>query len=114
MKVPPWIIVGFHHRDREDSQNLNKDNFFRLPVTSAQGIMGTEKHVDGSILLNWDHDDYSQGYGQNKETFRALTKDNTFQQFISDHDFKVDFGYKLYVFRIRHQKKMLQMLNQIN
>ena len=52
MKVPPWIIVGFHHRDRKDSQNLNKDNFFRLPVTSAQWIMTTEKHPDGSILLN--------------------------------------------------------------
>ena len=52
MKVRPWIIVGFNQRDREDSQNLNKDNFLRLPVTSAQCIMGTEKHPDGGILLN--------------------------------------------------------------
>ena len=43
MNVLIWIIVGFQQRSRQDSQNLNNDTFCRLPVTSAQCIIGTEK-----------------------------------------------------------------------
>ena len=45
MKVPIWIIVGFQQRDRQDSQNLNKDTFCRLPVVSAQCIVWTENFL---------------------------------------------------------------------
>ena len=38
--VPVWIILGFQQRDRQDSQNLNDDAFCRLPVASAQKIIG--------------------------------------------------------------------------
>ena len=41
MNVPPWIIIGFHQRDRQDSQNLNNDTFCRLTVVSAQCVIGT-------------------------------------------------------------------------
>ena len=66
MNVPIWIITGFQQRDRQDSQNSNNDSFCRLPVTSAQCIIGTEKYPDVGILLNYDDDDYSQGYSQIK------------------------------------------------
>ena len=110
MNVPIWIIIGFQQRDRQDSQNLNNDTFCRLPVVSAQCIIGTEKYPDVGILLNYDDDDYSQGYHQIKEAFRALTKDDILQPYISEADFRRsnaaanDIGYNLYVFDIRYQK----------
>ena len=110
MNVPIWVIIGFQQRDRQDSQNLNKDTFCRLPVVSAQCIIGTEKYPDTGILLNYDDDDYSQGYHQIKEAFRALTKDDILQPYISEEDFRTsnvraaDVGYNLYVFDIRYQK----------
>ena len=82
MNVPIWIIIGFQQRDRQDSQNLNNDTFCRLPVVSAHCIIGTEKYPDAGILLNYDDDDYSQGYHQIKEAFRALTKDDILQPYI--------------------------------
>ena len=110
MNVPIWIIIGFQQQDRQDSQNLNNDTFYRLPVVSAQCIIGTEKYPDAGILLNYDDDDYSQGYHQIKEAFKALTKDNILQPYISDDNFRTsnvaanDVGYNLYVFDIRYQK----------
>ena len=110
MNVPIWIIIGFQQRDRQDSQNLNNDTFSRLPVVSAQCIIGTEKYADAGILLNYDDDDCSQGYHQIKEAFRALTKDVILQPYISEADFRRsnvavnDIGYNLYVFYIRYQK----------
>ena len=110
MNVPIWIIIGFQQQDRQDSKNLNNDTFCRLPVVSAQCIIGTEKYPDASILLNYDDDDYSQGYHQIKEAFRALTKYDILQPYISDDNFRTsnsaanDVGYNLYVFDIRYQK----------
>ena len=110
MNVPIWIIIGFQQRDRQDSQNLNKDTFCRLPVTSAQCIIVKEKYPDAGISLNYDDDDYSQGYGQIKEVFRALTKDDILQPYISDHDFRSsniradDIGFNLHIFDIRYQQ----------
>ena len=49
MNVPIWIIIGFQQQDRQDSQNLNNDTFCRLPVVSAQCIIGTEKYPNASI-----------------------------------------------------------------
>ena len=37
------------------------------------------KNPDSAILLNYDDDDYSQGYGQIKEAFRAPTNDDILQ-----------------------------------
>ena len=88
MNVPIWIVIGFQQRDRQDSQNLNNDTFCRLPVVSAQCIIGTEKYPDAGILLNYDDDDYSQGYHQIKEAFKALTKDEILQPYISDDNFR--------------------------
>ena len=112
MNMPIWIIIGFQQRDRQDSQNLNNDTFCRLPVVSAQCIIRTEKYPDAGILLNYDDDDYSQGYHQIKEAFRALTKDDILQPYISEADFRRsnaaanDIGYNLYVFDIRYQKNV--------
>ena len=80
-----------------------------MPVTSAQCIIGTEKYPDSAILLNYDDDDYSQGYGQIKEEFKALTKDNILQPYISEDGFRSDnngnsIGYNIHVFDIRYQK----------
>ena len=88
MNAPIWIIIGFQQIDRQDSQNLNNDFFCRLPVSSAQANIGTEKYTDAGILLNYDDDEYSQGYRQIKEVFRASTKmtyyNHVYQKTISD------------------------------
>ena len=110
MKVPIWIIIGFQQQDRQGSQDLNNDTICRLPAVSAQCIIGTEKYPDAGILLNYDDDDYSQGYHQIKEAFKASTKDDILQPYISEEDFKssnaatYDVGYNLYVFDTRYQK----------
>ena len=46
LKVPIWITVGFQQRKRQDSKNLKSDTVCRLPVTSAQCIIGTENYPD--------------------------------------------------------------------
>ena len=109
VNVPIWIYVAFQQYDRQHDQTLNNDTFYRMPVTSAQCIIRTEKYPDRAILLNYDNDDYSQGYGQIKEAFKALTKDNILQPYISEDDFRSDnngnnIGYNIHVFDIRYQK----------
>ena len=110
MNVSIWIIIGCQQRDTQNSQNLNNDTFCRLPVTSAQCIIGTGKYPDAGILLKYDDDDYSQGYHQIKETFRASTKDNFHKPNIYDHDFRSSslradgVGYKFYLFVLRYMK----------
>ena len=107
--IPIWIFVAFQPNDRQNNQNFNNDTFYRPLVTSAQCIIGTEKYPDSGILLNYNDDNYSQGYGQIKQAFKALTKDNLLQQYISDADFRSsndgnNFGYNIYAFDIRYQK----------
>ena len=109
INVPIWIFVAFQQNDRQNDQNLNNDTFYRPLVTSAQCIIGTEKYPDNSILLNYNDDDSSQGYGQIKEAFKALTKNNLLQPYISEHDFRSsndghNIGYNIHVFDIRYQK----------
>ena len=110
MNVPIFIFIGFQQQDRQDSQDLNDDTFCRLPVVSAQCVIGTENYPDAGILLLYGDDDYSQGYHQIKEAFKALTKDDTLQPYISEEDFRSsdiaanDVGYNLYVFDIRYQQ----------
>ena len=109
INVPIWMFVAFQQNDRQNDQNLNNDTFYRPLVTSAQCIIGTEKYPENNILLNYNDDDYSQGYGLIKEAFKALTKDNLLQPCISEHDFRSSndgniFGYNIYAFDIRFQK----------
>ena len=109
VNVPIWVYVAFQQHDRQHDQNLNNDTFYRMPVTSAQCVIGTEKNPDSAILLNYDDDNYSQGYGQIKEAFKALTKDDILQAYISEDDFRSDnngnsIGYNIHVFDIRYQK----------
>ena len=44
INVPIWMIVGFQKRERQDSQNLNKDTFYMPPVTIAQCVISTVKY----------------------------------------------------------------------
>ena len=109
INVPIWIIVGFQQSDRQHDQNLNNDTFYRPLVTSAQCIIGTEKYLDSAILLKYNDDDYSQGYGLIKQAFKDLTKDDIFEPYIGNNDFRSSndgniFGNKLYVFDRRYQK----------
>ena len=109
INVPIWIFVAFQQMDRQNDQNFNNDTFYRPPVTSAQCNIGTEKYPDSGILLNHNDDDYSQGYGQVREAFRALTKDDILQPYISEYDFRSsnegnNIGYNIYAFDIRYQK----------
>ena len=109
INIPTWVFVAFQQNDRQHDQNLNNDTFIRLPVISAQVVIGTERYPDSAILLNYDDDDYSQGYGQIKEAFKALTKDDILQPYISEDDFRSsnegnNIGYNIYAFDIRYQK----------
>ena len=109
INIPSWIFVGFQQNDRQHDQNLNNDTFVRLPVISAEVVIGTERYPDSGILLIYDDDYYSQGYGQTKEAFKSLTKGDILQPYISDHDFRSsndgnEIGYNIYAFDIRYQK----------
>ena len=102
-------ICSFSTKDRQHDQNLNNDTFVRLPVISAQVVIGTERYPDGGILLNYDDDDFSQGCGLIKEVFRCLTKDDILKPYISEDDFRSsnesnNVGYNIYAFDIRYQK----------
>ena len=104
-----WIYVGFQQNDRQHDQKINNDTFVGLPIISAQVIIGTEKYPDSNILLNYNDDNHSQGYGQIKEAFKAFRKDNIFQPDISENDFRSsnddnDIVYNIYAFDIRYQK----------
>ena len=48
INVPIWIFKGFQQMDRQHSQNLNNDTFYRPPVTSAHVAIGTERYPDNS------------------------------------------------------------------
>ena len=109
INIPTWIFVAFQQNDRQNDQNLNNDTFARLPVISAQVVIGTERYPDSGILLNYDDDDYSQGYGLIKEAFKALTEDDILQPLISEDDFRSsnegnNIGYNIYAFDIRYQE----------
>ena len=111
IKVGIWIYVFFQQSDRQHDQNLNNDTFHRMPVTSAQVVIGTERYPDNSVLLNYNDDDYSQGYGQTKDAFKALTKDNILQPYTTENDFRSfnvgdNIGYNIHCFDIRYQKKI--------
>ena len=109
INIPSWIFVGFQQNNRQHDQNLNNDTFIRLPVISAQVIIGTERYPDSAILINYDDDNYSRGYGQIKEAFRALNKDDILKPYITENDFRSsnegnNIGYNIYAFDIRYQK----------
>ena len=109
INIPTWIFAAFQQNDRQHDQNLNNDTFIRLPVISVQVVIGTERYPDSAILLNYDDNDYSQGYGQIKEAFKALTKDDILKPYITEDDFRSsnegnNIGYNIYAFDIRYQK----------
>ena len=79
-------FVAFQQNDRQHDQNSNNDTFVRLPVISAQVIIGTERYPDSGILLNYEDDDYSQGNDQIKEAFKALTKDDILKPYQTEDD----------------------------
>ena len=113
INIPTWVFVASEQNDRQHDQNLNNDSFVRLPVISAQVVIGTERYPDTAILIIYNDDDYSQdysqGYGQIKEAFKALTKDDILKPFITEDDFRSsnegnNIGYNIYAFDIRYQK----------
>ena len=71
MNVLMSIIARFQQRDRHDSQTLNNHTSFRLPVTSANCNIGTEKISNAGILLTFDDDENSPGYRLIEEAFRV-------------------------------------------
>ena len=71
INVPIWIIVGFQQSDWQHDQNLNNDTLYRPPVISAQCFIGSKKYPDSAILLNYNDDDYSQGYAVIKKALSS-------------------------------------------
>ena len=116
INIPTWVFVAFQQNDRQHDQNLNNETFVRLPVISAQVFIGTERYPDSAILLNYDDDYYSQGYGQIKEAFRALTKDDILKPYISEDDFRSSNEGNniviIYTLSINDIRKVLKTLNQ--
>ena len=109
INIHTWVFVAFQQTDRQHDQNLNNDTFVRLPVISAQVVIGTERYPDTAILINYNDADYSQGNGQKKEAFKSLTKDDILKPNISEDDFRSsnegnNIGYNIYAFDIRYQK----------
>ena len=109
VNVPIWFIAGFQLSDRQHNQGLDNDTFHRPPVISVQCKIGTKKYPDSAIFLNYNDDDYSQAYGQMKEAFRVLSKDDILKPYKSDNNFRSTndgkiIGYNLYFFDIRFQK----------
>ena len=109
INVPIWVFVVFQQMDRQSDQSLKNDTFIRLPVISAQVVIGTEKYPDTAILLNYNDNDYSQGYRRIEEAFKTLTKDDILQPYISEDGFRSSndghtIGYKLHAFDIGYQK----------
>ena len=112
INVPIWIYVSFQEKDRQHDQKLNNDTFYRMPVASVQCISGTEKCPDVGILLIFIDDDYSQGYGQIKEAFRALIKGIILTPYKTEVDFRSsnvgddgnEVGYNIHAYDIRYQK----------
>ena len=107
--VPIWIYVGFQQNDRQHDQNLKNDTFVRFPIISAHVIIGTKMYPDSAILLKYNDDNSSQGYGQIKEAFEAFTKDDILQPYISENDFRSsnddkDIVYNIYAFDMQYQK----------
>ena len=76
INVPRRVIRSFQQSDRQHDQNLNKDTFYGPPVISTQCIIGTEKNPGSAFFLNYNDDDFGQGYSQIKVAFRALTRDD--------------------------------------
>ena len=89
--------------------------FVRLPVISAQVVIGTDRYRDTAILLNYNDDVYSQGYDQIKEAFRALTKDNILQPYITEDDFRSSNDrlilFIIFTLLIYDIKKFLKVVN---
>ena len=52
INIPIWTIIGFQQRERQDTQTMNNDTFYRPSVSIAQCIIGTGKYTDTAILLN--------------------------------------------------------------
>ena len=109
INVPIWFYVVFQQIDRQNDQNLNNDTFYRMLVTSTQVVIGTEKSPVNSVLSNYNDDDCSQGYGQTKEAFKALTKHNLLQPYKTEDHFRTfndgdNIGYNIHAFYIRYQK----------
>ena len=80
-----------------------------MPVTSAHCNIGNDKYPDGGILLNYKDDNYGQLYGQIKEAFKTLTKDDVLKAYIREEDFRSsndgdNIGYNIHVFDIRCHK----------
>ena len=118
MNVPIWIIIGFQQQDKQDSKNLNKDTFCRLPVVSAQCVIGTEKYPDAGKLSNYDDDDYSQGDQQIKVAFKGLTKmtffNHTYLKKLSDLPMlQLMMLVIIYTFSIYDIRKTTPLLNRL-
>ena len=74
--------------------------------------IGTEKYRDFAVSLNYGDDDYPHGYGQIKESFKALTKDVILQPYLSDNEFRSTnedngIGFNSYIFGIQYPKTLV-------
>ena len=90
----------FQNRDGID--NTANDNVFcRSHVISAKCIFGTERFPETGINTEYADHNFFQAYGKPISCFGLLSKDNTFQPYISPHDFRRD-GNFICIFDIRY------------
>ena len=42
IKIPIWVYVVFQQNDKQQYKKLNNNTFVRLPIISAQVVIGTD------------------------------------------------------------------------
>ena len=107
--ISHWIFEKFQQRDWHNSAIESNDSLFRPLVAKTQRLKGKKNHLGAGILLNYNDDDFSQVYLQTKEAFKALTREDILQSYLSHHDFRSNFDgndvdFYFYVFDKRYQK----------
>ena len=116
VNVPIWVFVAFQQQDRQHDQTLNNDTFYKMPVSSAQCIIGTEKYPHKAISLNYDDDDYSQGYGMIKKLLKLLQKiiysNHIYLKMILDLIMKVIILVIIYMFSIYDIRRIINQVNE--
>ena len=54
INVVIWFQIGAQQKDRQDSQTLNNDTFYRPPLRCVQCIIESEEYPDADLLLKYD------------------------------------------------------------
>ena len=72
------------------------------------------RFFETGINTNYAHHEYAQAYGEVVSCFRHFSKTDILQPYISQHDFRRDENFNLYVFDIRYREHFSNSKNVKN